>query len=775
MCASSIQRRLAVPKLRSRSQRAQCPKDVICALGSHGSNKNSHPEGAEPSSPIPALDDSKDSFVEAVHTRPAQDKSVNQKLTLQVAPQKASPVRKLIQSLRAMRSKRKRYDPYNELRGDYDLPKLKAFFKRRPAVITRRLGRITLVALRVWRVWRSQENTPLSERTRGAVLRDALTELGPVFVKCGQTMSERPDVVGEEAADAMKSLQSQNKPFPNSVAYRIILEDLAWEGPLASNFNPDGRVGKPLFAEFEPQPVAAASLGQVYKARTWEGSSVAVKVQRPNMIRRVSVDMYSLRRALETLRTVMGFKRDITTIADEVGMNIFKELDYHLEARNAREFDEKHAFLGFITTPKMIPEYTGPVGTARVLTMEWINGKSIRDLERDDQVKMVQMAVEASVAQLIRTGFVHADPHEGNMMLTDDGRLAFLDFGLMCTVETRIMESFASGICNLLAGNWVQLAYDFREVGIAPAHDFERFSKEEDKFVTCNAEEYAEGIKKAITGEADGMTRFGALATGLGSISFEYRFECPPYIVLLCRTFLTLEGIASVVDPDFSIYTASLPYAVRRALSPQTSRGVNILRQALLTEEGEFRVDQLSEVLEMTTNLAQTESSTKTLASSTGEWDTVCGLFGSLEGATLRRITWSADSVSLANYLVSPRARPLRRQSEAGLASFLSEWHASRHRKEGTLPTVILGLPPSQKELTRRRVAMRVIVLGHLQRLLLSGPRGIFSLVCLGWTVFRIGVMGMLRALHTVIAKAALDLLMDAQAPSAESQVAPAN
>lgn len=83
-----VQRRLAVPKLRSRSQRAQCPKDVICALGSHGSNKNSHPEGAEPSSPIPALDDSKDSFVEAVHTRPAQDKSVNQKLTLQVAPQK---------------------------------------------------------------------------------------------------------------------------------------------------------------------------------------------------------------------------------------------------------------------------------------------------------------------------------------------------------------------------------------------------------------------------------------------------------------------------------------------------------------------------------------------------------------------------------------------------------------------------------------------------------------------------------------------------------------
>ncbi len=151
-------------------------------------------------------------------------------------------------------------------------------------------------------------------------------------------------------------------------------------------------------------------------------------------------------------------------------------------------------------------------------------------------------------------------------MLGDDGKLVFLDFGLMCTVEPHIMEAFASGVCHLLAGDWRALAYDFQDCGLVPPV-FETRNPVTGKYEECSVEFFSEGIRKAISGEADGMTRFGALATGLGGASGTFRFLCPPFIILLCRTFLTLEGMANVVDPNFSIYSSALPYAVRAGVA----------------------------------------------------------------------------------------------------------------------------------------------------------------------------------------------------------------
>ena len=804
--------------------------------------------------------------------------------------------------------RRKKPDPYDAFRGGFDKKKLRAFFNRRPGSVATRLAAVIRVGARVVRLWRREEKLEPSARTRGAALRDALSGLGPVFVKIGQTLSQRPDLIGDEAADALKSLQMENAPFSDEIAWRAIAEDLAFDGPLAPEHASKETCAdpfiKPLFAKFGASPVAAASLGQVYQATLWSGDVVAVKVQRPNVVRQVALDWTVWSLCLSALQKAWSSKANLGDIADEVGEGVFKELDYVNEARNMDEFNKRHDWLGFVRAPKWYPAFTGQPGSARVLTTEWIEGKHISDLPPEKRLVMAQMAVEACVAQLTYTGFVHADPHEGNILLetSKNGGLVFLDFGLVAEVEDFVMEGFARGIQCMIAGDWLGLTYVFRDVGMCPPESFyrkvvpeedegrnepeaeanagldapvsrrkraQRAGKKKNRRKTveqpCSAEEMALAIEACLTAEEGGQSRFGALATGLGAMSSRYKFLTPPYIVLLVRTFLTLEGIAAKADPDFNIYTASLPYAIRRAMAPATPEGRRLMRDAFLNEhDNSVRWDRVAELLRnelpgdadetkgvrglatgeedaaaplrTTTKTASDDASEDSSAASAGSasgsfdeteldvlrpmaaagedllsevmdaaaaaaattsaseeteatrlsvdagkdliarrsQEVVGRLMGAKEGAALRRVANDACSVSLASYLASPAAQPLREAGVATMARVLRDvWRVRQRARDGvpletsreyssdeaSSSSSSAAWPESEearairaREEKTKRKALTVIALGHARRLVTGhGVRGVFLLCGLVATAIRMSLLAVAFAVADAV------------------------
>merc|ERR1719163_1088643 len=447
---------------------------------------------------------------------------------------------------------------------------------------------------------RSVWDNPSPGVDRGAILRAELSGLGPVAVKVGQTLSQRPDILPEDVCEALKGLQASNAPFPNEEAYRVIAEDFNATGPIApglpllDGYDPDGPT---LFKALSRSCIASASLGQVYRGTTHEGLEIAVKVQRPDALRRCLLDGSVI---IAALKAIQGryWNGDLLAIFDLVAGGIVQELDFRNEAQNAAAFKESLKFLGYVDVPDAIPELT----TRRAMGMEWVHGRHLSDLDPEEAMRMTYMSCEAVTAGLVLTGLVHADPHEGNIMLADDGRLVFLDFGLMSNVDESIMEAFASGIQCVLSKDYVGLVQAFIDTGFVGS-PIEWREKEADPWQLTHPDGdtttvMAKELKERMEACPGGGSRFGALSVVLGDMGFFWQMYTPPYIILLIRTFLTLEGIAGQVDPDFNIYEVALPWAVQRALSPSTAEGVATLRSSLLTEANTFQLGRVRELME---------------------------------------------------------------------------------------------------------------------------------------------------------------------------------
>lgn len=663
----------------------------------------------------------------------------------------------------------------------------------------------------------AEASLPEEQRTFGRKLREKLAELGPVSVKLGQTLSQRPDIIGEDVCEILKDLQTNNAAFPNEQAWDVIRDELdAGTRPLAPGASFASQPGvdpnaEPVFARLDAEPVACASLGQVYRGRTHEGVDVAVKVQRPGAVRQVALDIACAVTFLKALEMSGWGNGDLQEIVDTCADGIFQELDYRIEARNAAEFKESMLFLGYVDVPRTLHDYSpGP----RVIVTEWVHGRHLDKLTTAEGLRMTYMAVEAVTASLVVTGIVHADPHEGNIMLADDGRLVFLDFGLMSRVRPEIMEAFAFGIQCVLNKNWPGLVQAFiaSEFVGNPIEYREEVKKPFRPYTDINPGADAEAVmaeelRTRMEACPGGTSRFGALSTVLFDMGNLWRMYSPPYIILLIRTFLTLEGIAGQVDPNFNIYEVSLPWAIRRALSPSTATGANALRDSLLTGDNKLQWSKIEELIQQQlesdaeeqaaaeaalmapaaasavkeaapSSTADKSALSKRVGTSMGAVSgeelpslskeagsgaqtpvgTVTALLGSPEGATLRRIAQDVDSTDLLMKLSSRKARALRRNAVEALAASLTPKLRLPRIKvpEGglSMPKGPAEWPMSAESLQmRRRQAERfasvqgVLIRSHLQRQLSSGWRGLAALSSLAWVSLRVVIPAFFKAL----------------------------
>mmetsp|Transcript_22564 Transcript_22564/g.49434 ORF Transcript_22564/g.49434 Transcript_22564/m.49434 type:complete len:790 (-) Transcript_22564:447-2816(-) len=584
--------------------------------------------------------------------------------------------------------------------SNYDADKLNSYYSKRRLNLANRVGFCAARVLRVATAWTLDEYFPSTQgERRGKVLRDAIAGMGPVFVKLGQTLSTRPDLLGDEACEALGTLQDQMPPFNDKVAFNTIAEELNWKGPICPEDDRPGLEGTAtLFKELTMTPVSAASLGQVYRGMTHEGVEVAVKVQRPALLPAVSRDLYILRAFLNWWEKSFQSGAITPDIADSLGEGIFAELDYRREAANMDAFREAHAALPFMAVPQWLPRYT----SKRVLTTEWVRGRKLSQLPPADQVRAAQYGVESSVAQLLMTGVLHADPHEGNLLFGDDGRLHFLDFGLLSIMERRHMEGMATGILTLMSGDWPGLLRAFGDMQVLnPPFLKWDYESKKGKWLPIERREFEAAFISCLAnaGSQAERTSFGELFVELGTMANDYRFTCPPYYILVMRSFVTLEGVAARADPDFNIYTAAAPYAVRRALTPRTPSGITALRRALLNDRGELRLEELQAAMAAAHEPSPVEggggpelvqchvtdhgharpgqpmrsrntidegveaSTSERSAPQSSTTDQVLGtvreVLASRDGRALRRILLSADSLALARspLLCSPPAR----------------------------------------------------------------------------------------------------------------------
>jgi predicted unusual protein kinase regulating ubiquinone biosynthesis (AarF/ABC1/UbiB family) len=392
-------------------------------------------------------------------------------------------------------------------------------------------------------------NTDSNKSARASQLREILTQLGPTFIKVGQALSTRPDLVRQDFLDELIKLQDQLPAFDNELAMQIIETQLK-------------RSVEELYKEISPRPVAAASLGQVYKARLYSGEEVAVKVQRPNLLPVITRDLYLLRWASTWIKPLLPLNLgdNLTVIVDEFGVKLFEEIDYQNEGLNAEKFAANFQDDPTIKVPSIFWRYSSHT----VLTLEWIDGIKLNDLDGIrraglDRDTLIKAGVTSGMRQLLEFGFFHADPHPGNLFAMADGRMAFIDFGMMDQLTQHTKETIAGSVVHLINKDYLALTDDFVKLGfLTPDIDISPIIPALEK-VLGNA-----------MGESVGNFNFKTVTDEFSGLMFEYPFRIPAQFSLIIRSLVTQEGVALSLNPEFKIVEIGYPYVAQRLLNSET-------------------------------------------------------------------------------------------------------------------------------------------------------------------------------------------------------------
>ena len=419
-------------------------------------------------------------------------------------------------------------------------------------------------------------------RSRARECAELLVDLGPAFIKAGQALSTRPDIVPPVLLEELAQLQDQLPGFDSDLAMACIEEDL-------------GAPVDEIYESLDRDPISAASLGQVHRGVLKGGQAVAVKVQRPGLREQITLDLYIVRNIAAWLNSNIGLIRsDLVALIDELGKRVFEEMDYLNEAGNAEKFRDLHSHNPRIAVPAIYREAT----SRRVLTMEWINGVKLTNLEAVralgiDPDDMVEVGVSCSLQQLLEHGFFHADPHPGNLLALEDGRLCYLDFGMMSEVSRESRTGLIQAVVHLVNRNFSKLSKDFVTLGFL-AEDVNL-----EPIVPAFESVFSQALEMGVN-----RMDFKSVTDDMSGVMYKFPFRVPPYYALIIRSLVTLEGIALSVDPEFKILGAAYPYFAQRLMEDPDPQLRQSLKEMLFDGDA-FRWTRLENLVASAASQAQ--------------------------------------------------------------------------------------------------------------------------------------------------------------------------
>ena len=459
----------------------------------------------------------------------------------------------------------------------YDPQKINFYYRRRLWQVVNRFMVIVFsflsFSLSVW--WdKLCGQSDAKQKQQAVALRKLLTKLGPTYIKIGQALSTRPDLVSPIYLQELTVLQDQLPSFANEIAYRLIEEEL-------------GALPREIYAELSPEPIAAASLGQVYKGKLKTGETVAVKVQRPDLIECITLDIFIMRAiAGWAKQNIKRVRSDLIGITDELAARIFEEMNYEQEGRNAEKFAQLYGYMPEIYVPRIYWKYTA----RRVLTMEWIDGIKLTNIKEVqakgiDATHIVEIGVECSLRQLLEHGFFHADPHPGNLLALKDGRLAYLDFGMMSVIKPHQRYGLIEAVVHLVNRDFESLAQDYITL--------EFLNSDTDLTPIIPA---LDRVFNNALGASVAELNFKSITDQMSAMMYEFPFRVPAYYALIIRSMVTLEGIAISIDPNFKVLSKAYPYVAKRLLT-DPSQELRSSLEDLLFKDGTFRWNRLENLL----------------------------------------------------------------------------------------------------------------------------------------------------------------------------------
>jgi predicted unusual protein kinase regulating ubiquinone biosynthesis (AarF/ABC1/UbiB family) len=432
-----------------------------------------------------------------------------------------------------------------------------------------------------WYFVGSEANKELNHEKQAVWLKDNLIELGPTFIKIGQSLGTRADLLPLPFVKALGELQDNVPSFPNAIAFARIEKEL-------------GRKINEVYAEFDVEPIAAASLGQVYRAKLYTGEEVAVKVQRPNLNAIIKGD-------IEILRKVAGFAERFPSLnenADWAGMlrefdeTVHEEMDYSAEGHNAERFTENFKDWANVHVPKIHWNAT----TSKVITMEFIHGDKVVELEKlrarnVSPEKVNRLLIRTYLKQLLEDGFFHADPHPGNLLVMPDGRLAFFDFGMVGRISPQLQSKMIDAFFHVVAKDPAGIAQDLIDL------DFMKPGSNPDIVRPVVEKMFQFHLNLKLK-----EVNFKELTYDLADVMYDYPFRLPSNFTYIMRALMTLEGIGIITDPEFNFFETAKPYAKEFMFKREGKDLRKLLTDKLLgrdTEDGKIDLDRTWKLAKM--------------------------------------------------------------------------------------------------------------------------------------------------------------------------------